>query len=182
MSINVPKEINGVYYFECGDEVYTYRTQNNKEYSNTELKNIIINSFANGCYYNEPCTMWNDPDGNLVMFPRNEKSDKDFLSNALIILKHTKSESKKQLINKILNECLIVDEEPILKQNISLNENEVHFDKVENFGTYHIDRYKLKDIYRDAINCSVHKYIKKYSKSHYNENEEKEIQLLLNEE
>ena len=180
--VNVPREINGVYKFECGEETYTYRTSNKRVYTNQEFINIFKISFANYMYYKEPCTMWNDPDGWLVHFPRIEEQDKGFLRNVKIILENTKNQQKKQLINKILNDCFIVDEEPVLHDGIKLDDPEITFLDAKEFGEYHIDQYKLNKIYRDAINFSVHKYIKKYSKSHYNKNEEENMNLLLNED
>ena len=177
MDINVPKEINGVYTFECGEDVYTYRTKNKREYSNEEFLNFLLSSHKTYNYYNEPCTMWNDYDGFLVMFPRDERADKKFLSNVILILEHTKSKEKQEIINKILNDCLIIDKEPELRDPTK----KADFFNVKNFGEYHIDRYKLKDIYRDAINYGAHKYIKKFNyKNHYDKQEKQEIDLLTN--
>ena len=180
MTMRVPEEHFGIYKFECGEETYTYKTENNREYTNEEFVNILNTSHSNWMYYKEPCTMWNDPDGLLVMKPRNEESDNNFLNNVRIILKYTKSEEKKQLINKILNKCLIIDEEPKLKDGYKLDDADIYFDKTESFGKYHIDQFKLKSIYRDAINMAVHKYIKIYVKDHYNSKEENNMNLLLN--
>lgn len=183
MSNSVPKEINGVYEFNSGKGIYKFRIKNTKKYTNEEFMNIYKMSSANRMYYGEPCTIYNDPDGNLHSFPRNMKNDKLFLQNVLIILEKTKIEEKKQLINNILNECFIVDKEPELKEGIKLSDANLNFTNSNNRGKYHIDQFKLKDIYRDAINCVAHKYIKKYNHDgHYNKTEEKNIDLLLNED
>ena len=180
MSINVPKEKNGVYKFECGEETYTYRTRNLREYSNEEFMNLLKTSHTNFMYYQEPCTMWNDPDGNLVSFPRNEKNDEDFLFNVKTILVHTENEEKKKLINRILNDCFVVDKEPKLKDGFKLDDKNLTFLETKKFGAYHIDRYALKDIYRDTINFISHRYIKEFNnKSHYTSKEEENINLLL---
>ena len=179
MSISVPKEDNGKYWFECDDHTYTYRTRNNRKYSNQEFMNILLTSHKTYDYYNEPCTMWNDYDGNLVMFPREEKEDDKFFKSVSIILEHTSNEEKKQLINDILNNCLVIDKEPVLLGNGKISDRNVDFTNVKNYGSYHIDRYKLPETYRDAINYAAHKYIKEYNyKNHYSAEDEKDLELL----
>jgi len=166
MSMELPKEINGVYTFECDDHTYAYRTMNVRKYSNQEFMNILRTSHKTFDYYK-------------AMFPREEAADWKFLENVRIILKYTKSEQKKELINDILNNCLIIDEEPTLLGDKKLFDENVYFTNVKERGSYHIDRCKLHSFYRDAINYVAHKYIKEYnSKNHYTDKEEKNLELL----
>ena len=179
MSISVPRDDGFVYEFDCGDHIYTYRIRNKKSYTNQEFLNILLRSHKTSDYYNEPCTMANDIDGWLVMFPRMEEVDSQFLSNVKVILEHTKSEEKKQLINKILNECLIIDKEPVLLNGKESDPKKINFLNTKEFGSYHIDNHKLKDIYRDTINYSAHQYIKKFNyNGHYSEKENSEMEIL----
>lgn len=152
-------EIDNVYKFECGDHIYTYRIANKKEYSNEEFLNILLRSKRTSDYYNEPCTMDNDIDGWLVMFPRIEEDDCKFLNSVKVILKHTESDEKKQFINRLLNKCLIIDKEPVLLNGPESDPNKVNFLNIKEFGSYHIDNHKLKDIYRDTINYAAHQYV-----------------------
>ena len=179
--IKLPTEKNGVYRFECGKEIYEYRTENKREYTNEEFVKFIKGSLNNSSYYNEPSTTYNDYDGDLIMYPRNSNEDKKFLDSVLVILEHTKSNEKRELINKILNKCLIIDEEPTYKSDAdnSYEYNKLSYNLKE-VGLCHIDRYALNDIYRDSINYAAHKYIKKYNwKGHYNKEEEKSMELLI---
>lgn len=181
MGYEVPVEENGVYTFKCGRYIYTYRTKNEREYTNNELMNIIKSSWANWKYYEEPSTTYNDIDGWFETFPRNKKNDEAFLKNVKIILENTQSDDKKQLINKILNKCLVVDKEPKLKDGSKLDDVNLDLSHIEKMGKYHIDQYKLDDIYRSAINFSVHQYIKKLNfDGRYSDKENKELELLLN--
>lgn len=181
---SVPEEHFGVYKFKCGEDTYTYKTENDKKYTNEEFINIYRYSSANWMYYKEPCTMWNDPDGMLVHFPRNEHNDHEFFHNVMLILEKSQNEEKKQLINKILNECFIVDKEPTFVEGYDLKNIPIlDFLKVKEMGDYHIDQFKLKDIYRDTINFVAHKYIKKFNyDGHYNKTEEKNMDLLLSDD
>lgn len=76
----------------------------------------------------------------------------------------------------------MVDKEPILEDGFSLNDQSIDFTKTKDMGKFHIDQHELKDIYRDTINFVAHKYIKKYNfDGHYNKNEEKNMEILLEE-
>ena len=169
---------NNVYRFKCGNKVYEYKKCNSKKYTNKQFMLCYIFGFAKYDYYNEPCTMENDYDGWLVMFPRSENNDKEFLENVKIILDNTKSVKVRKIINKILNRCFILDKEPVIEGEIFLPNHVLNMQAVKGWAEYHIDQYSLPNYYRDAINFSAHKYIKKYHKDHYSEEEKDEIDIL----
>ena len=171
---------DNVYRFKCGGEVYEYKTCNSRKYTNKEFMLCYLFGFTKYGYYHEPCTMENDYDGWLVMFPRSEDNDKEFLKNVKIILENTKSNKVRKIINKILNHCFIIDKEPVIEGDVFMSRKRLNMQAIKEWGEYHIDGHRLKDYYRDTINFSAHKYIKKYYKDHYDEEEQDEINTLTN--
>ena len=169
MSIEKSTE-NEVYKFQVGERTYTYRTKNKRLYSNEEFANFLQSAGLTSGYYDEPCTDLNDYDGNRVLFPRKALEDQTFLWNVQLVLKHTKSAEKAQLLNKILNESLIIDEEPVLK-DAKLGYT---VSNLSNPGSYHVDVHKINRSYKDAINLSARKIQLGKSKSE----EKKEIAIL----
>ena len=161
---------NEVYEFQLGERTYSYRKKNKRLYSNEEFANFLQNAGLTSGYYNEPCTIWNDYDGDLVLFPRNALEDRVFLWNVQLVLKHTKSAEQAQLLNKILNESLIIDEEPVLK-DAKLGYTASN---LSNPGSCHVDVYKINRSYIDSINLSARKIQLGKSKSE----EKKEIAIL----
>ncbi|MBQ0017380.1 MAG: hypothetical protein KBT30_01965, partial [Clostridiales bacterium] len=131
--MEVSKQIGNRYIFRCGEDVYEYNISNNKKYSNEEFMKMVKFSFTSDSYYGEPCTMYNDPDGGLVMSPREKHEDERFLDSIRIILEHTKNEKKKTLLNSILNKCLIIDKEPTFKKS-NKDDKDLDLSDVKEFG------------------------------------------------
>ena len=151
------KEMDGVYKNEFDGEIYTYRTRNKQLYSNEEFINFLKVSEISSDYYGELSILPYYYVGDFTKYPRNLYLDEKFLFNVRLILEYTKSEKEKQAINSILNECLIIDKEPVLK-NVRLGYNS---ENIKELGEYHING-KLKDAHRDAINRYGSKLIKKF--------------------
>ena len=167
MSIEISKSDSDVYRFKLGKDVYTYRTQNTQLYSNEDFVNFLQHSSMTSGYYKEPSTIYNDYDGELVMFPRRKQEDKSFLSDVQLVLTHTKSEKLKQFINKCLNKCLIIDKQPVLK-DAKFGYN---YSNIKQLGKYHIDVYGLDKLHKNTISLAAHK-IKARRGSESNKKEE----------
>ena len=160
------KEMDGVYKNEFDGEIYAYRTRNKRLYLNEEFINFLKVS-STSSYYEELSILPYHYVGDFTKYPRNLYLDEKFLYNVRLILEHTKNEKEKQAINVILNECLIIDKEPVLK-NVKLGYNS---ENIKEFGEYHING-KLKDTHRDAINRYGRKLIKKFKLKDQKEIEE----------
>ena len=169
-------EEDGFYKFQIESLLYEYRIENKKTYKNEEFLTFLKNSAPNRGYYEEPSTPFNDPDSLLITSPRNKREDEKFLMSVITILKNTKSEDKKNLINSILNNCLIIDKEPPTFVYI-VNPRGMRYIDLKNRGLYHIDNQALSDYYRDTINFASHKYLKK--QSNRSKKEQENINLLL---
>ena len=132
---------------------HKYKDENSRHYTNAEIVKYCIGSFLTYEYYHEPCTMSNDPDGWLVIFPRDEIADKRFVENVEFMIRKEKNAKKLEKLNEILNKGLIFDKEPVYDKN-----NDSPFPK--EWGEYHIDQHKIPNEMKDALNSYVNKYFK----------------------
>ena len=149
-----------------------FKAENNKQYSNHDLIVFVENSSLCDEYYevaygHKP-EWYNDP----VM---KKFEDDMFIKNAITLLYNTKNKQKLELLNKILNKCLIFDYEP----EFNTDQNQLVW------GQYQINSDALPETYREAINFSAIKLENKKANKSYDElvkpetNNNPEIELIL---
>lgn len=158
---------DGFCIIKINNQVYKYREHNSRVYSNDEFVNMLNASLGERDYYLIPKY-------NIKPYEKDLFKDLEFVDRIKTILNYTKSQQKKNVINKILNECMIIDVEPVSADNAK----NMTLSNVKNIGRFHLDRDKLKDAYIDAINYAYHKYINRFENKQYSQEEMKELELL----
>ena len=157
-------------YYKFKPSLKIFKTQNNRTYTNQELIVFTENSSICDPYYEiafANATNWYlDPS-----FKKHQ--DENFVKSAVYLLYNTKNENKLNLVNKILNDCLIFDIEP----EFNHKENQLLW------GSYHINQEKLDNVYREAINYSAKKTkgVLDFCVKKPDVNDNKDIEILLNE-
>lgn len=135
-----------------------YKDKNLCFFNNGVLSFLLDNCVICENYYRPSKIL--DYDKELNEYPRVKEEDERFIKNALFILGHTKNEKKLEVINKLLNRCVVFDTMPVLgnsgssyKDGIIGKFHIIHVGDECEDGT--LNKNGLKDFERDAVNYSA---------------------------